>query len=320
MAQNGPLSFVANGTLPTQPAPVDSKQKRHYGAERQVALGKAQEMVWQAALQRTFMATVSFMLLYDAASAEVCQFTGTTDPSGTISVISSVETANGVTKVDVSATYDTTAYLFFHVHYLVNEITLWQGDQLQTIGINTRYLLGSHVIRQTWDVFHRDNASMRGYRVQGKTLADFERKHRGFVRYWDPTTFGRPWLDNFEAAVPERRADLDLVRSASSPKLQTPFAFTFYSIRMLRPGAAEQTIFLPGFKGEKLLTLPLTSSRSNAGVVWQAIIKYSNFSTTEVSTVTANIAPDRHLKWIEMDLHDKRVDAKGALTLQSCQP
>ena len=46
--------------------------------------------------------------------------------------------------------------------------------------MNTRYLIGSHIIRQTWDLFHRDRDSMRGYRVQGKSLVDFNRRHPGF--------------------------------------------------------------------------------------------------------------------------------------------
>jgi hypothetical protein len=39
-----------------------------------------------------------------------------------------------------------------------------RSGELETVGVNTRYLVGSRIVRQAWDLFKRDRDGMRGYR------------------------------------------------------------------------------------------------------------------------------------------------------------
>src|ERR1700733_2990405 len=105
-----------------------------------------------------------------------------------------------------------------------------------------------------------DRDGMRGYRVQAKSRTDFQRRHPGFVQHWDPTTFGQPWLDAYSAASPERRADLDLATSPVSSNLLSPLALAFYWVRWLPPGGQDKAVFLPGFKADKLVDVPITAA------------------------------------------------------------
>jgi hypothetical protein len=91
------------------------------------------------------------------SDAEACRFAGTTDPSGKVAVTADVTETNGTTHVDVAATFETTTMLWFHIHYLVEEVSIWRSGELQTVGV---------------DLFKRDRDGMRGYRVQGTSLPD----------------------------------------------------------------------------------------------------------------------------------------------------
>ena len=59
----------------------------------------------------------------DASAAEVCRFTGTTDPAGRVVVTTDVAAADGVTRVDVAATFESTAMFWLHIEYLVEELS-----------------------------------------------------------------------------------------------------------------------------------------------------------------------------------------------------
>jgi hypothetical protein len=98
---------------------------------------------------------------------------------------------------------------------------------------------------------------MRGERVQAKTLEDLHRRHPGFVQHWDPTSFGQPWLRDFPSAPPERRIDLDLHASPLPPALRSPLALAFYWVRWLPRAGQDVPVFLPGFKGERLVEVPV---------------------------------------------------------------
>jgi hypothetical protein len=85
--------------------------------------------------------------------------------------------------------------LWLRIHYLVEEISTWRAGEMERLAVNTRYLVGEHIVRQQWDTFQRSRGGgLLAHRVQAKTLADFRRRHPGFVRHWDPATFGSPWL------------------------------------------------------------------------------------------------------------------------------
>src|SRR5947209_18602819 len=112
------------------------------------------------------LTSVVAMLLGTAdASAEVCHFAGTTDHDGQVAITTDVTATNGTIRVDVAATFESTTMIWFHVHYLVEEISTWRAGELEAVAVNTRYLIGTRIIRQQWDTFQRDKDAMRAQRV-----------------------------------------------------------------------------------------------------------------------------------------------------------
>jgi hypothetical protein len=79
----------------------------------------------------------------DRSGAEACRFAGTTDLSGKVAVTADVTETNGTTQVDVAATFETTTMFWFHIHYLLEEVSTWRSGALETVGVNTRYLLAA---------------------------------------------------------------------------------------------------------------------------------------------------------------------------------
>src|SRR5271166_5688449 len=122
----------------------------------------------------------------DASAAEVCRFAGTTDFAGQVAVTTDVASEDDVTKVDVTVTFESTTMFWPRIRYLVEEVSTWQTGELQGVAVNSRYLVGDHIVRQQWDDFQRGTNGLQAYRVQAKTLADFRSKHPGFVQHWDP--------------------------------------------------------------------------------------------------------------------------------------
>jgi hypothetical protein len=255
----------------------------------------------------------------DRSNAEACRFAGTTDPSGKVAISAKVTETSGTTHVDVAATFETTTMFRFRIHYLVEEVSTWRSGELETVGVNTRYLLGSHIVRQTWDLFKRDRDGIRGYRVQAKSRTDFQRRHPGFVQHWDPSTFGQPWLDDYSAAAPKRRADLDLTTSPISSNLLSPLALAFYWVRWLPLGAQDKAVFLLSFKANKLFDVPMTAAAWNGGIVWRAPLRYPVLSKAPPSIATAWLSADRHLLQLVLDLHEPHRAGSGILTQEGCE-
>ena len=208
---------------------------------------------------------------------------------------------------------------WFGVHYLVEEVSNWRDGQLQGVAVNTRYLVGDHIVRQQWDNFQRGMDGLRAYRVQAKNLADFRRRHPGFIQHWDPATFGQPWLNDYPAASPERRADLDLRGAPLPAQLRSPLAMAFYWVRWLRPGSEVVPVFLPGFKADRLMELPIASSGSPSGTLWRASLHYPTLRDSPSSTAQAMISPDRHLLKISFELHTFQGSGIGLITQQGCE-
>ncbi len=252
------------------------------------------------------------------AAAEVCRFAGTTDDAGSIAVTTDVRTADGATIVDVALRFQATWMLWFRIHYLVEEISTWRAGEMQDVAVNTRYLIGDHIVRQQWDSFQRSPGGLRARRVQAKTLADFRRRHPGFVQHWDPATFGRPWLQDYSSAAPERRADLDLVASPLPPGLRSPLAMAFYWVRWLPHDGADVPLFLPGFKTDKLAKLPITATVSADATQWRSPLRYPALSPRPASTATAWTSPDRHLLKLALELHAPRGSARASIEQQGC--
>jgi hypothetical protein len=203
-----------------------------------------------------------------------------------------------------------------HLHYLVEEVSTWRSGRLETVAVNTRYLIGGHIIRQRWDLFQCDRDAMRARRVQAKTLADFRRKHPSFVQHWDAATFGQPRLKDY-SAPPERCADLDL--DGASSKLQSPLALAFYWVRWLPPGGQDVPVFLPGFKADKLVDLPITAAAWDGGTVCRAPLQYPALSQQPVSTGTAWTSSDEHVLQLAFDLHESRGSVRGLISHKVCQ-
>jgi hypothetical protein len=253
-----------------------------------------------------------------APAAEVCRFSGTTDYSGRVAVITRVAASSGVTQVDVAATFDSSAMFWLRVHYLVEEVSSWRNGQLEGVAVNTRYLVGNHIVRQQWDEFQRGADGLHAYRVQAKNLADFQRRHPGFIQNWDPARFGQPWLNDYPAASPERRVDLDLKGAPLPAQLRSPLAMAFYWVRWLRHGRQDVPVFLPGFKTERLVELPIASAGSPSGTLWQASLHYPTLRDSPSSTAQVLISPDRHLLKIEFELHTFQGSGEGLITQEGC--
>ena len=255
----------------------------------------------------------------NASFAEVCRFAGATEPAGHIAVTADIASTSGTTRVDVAVNFETTSVFWVHIRYLVEEVSIWRAGELETVGVNTRYLVGDHIVRQLWDLFRRERDAMRAYRVQGKTLVDFRRRHPDFLRHWDPSTFSQPWLDDYPSASPERSPDLDLMNSPLPPKLFSPLALAFYWVRWLPPGENDVSVFLPGFKANKMVNMRLTAGTWTGGTVWGAPLRFPALSKTPMSTATAWMSFDGRLLQLAGELHEPRGTASGLIMQEGCE-
>ncbi len=254
-----------------------------------------------------------------AASAdEVCRFAGRTDYAGHVAVTTAVTASGDRTIVDVATTFDSTSMFLFGVHYLLEEVSTWRGGQLENVAVNSRYLLGHRIVRQQWDEFRRAADGMQGERVQAKTLSDFRRRHPGFVQHWDPATFGQPWLRDYPTAPPERRIDLDLHGAPLPPALRSPLAMAFYWVRWLPQARRDVPIFLPGFKADRLVDVPVAPVPSAEGTVWRTVLRYPSLSERDPSTASAMVSHDHHLVRITFELHTVYGSGRGEIYLQGC--
>jgi hypothetical protein len=161
---------------------------------------------------------------------------------------------------------------------------------------------------------------MTAWRAQAKTLPDFQLKHPGFVQHWDLASFGEPWLADYPAARPERRADLDLGADAMSPALGTPLALAFHWVRWAGPESPTVPVFLPGFKHDKRVDIRTVSLGVEAGGLLhlRAEVHYPGLSKTEPSTGDAWISADHRLVRAAFDARSDRGNAQGALRLETC--
>lgn len=254
-----------------------------------------------------------------ASAAEVCHFTGSTDHDGHVEITTNVADADGVIKVDVALTFESTSLFWFHIHYLVEEVSTWRAGVLENVAVNIRYLVGDHIVRQQWDEFQRSAEGLQAHRVQAKTLVDFRRRHPGFVQHWDPATFGQAWLRDYPSAAPERRADLDLKRSPLPSGLRSPLAMAFYWVRWLPRDGLDVPVFLPGFKADRLVDLPIKLASRDDGTRWQVPLRYPALRDTPASTATAWTSHDGHLLQLAFEVHASGGSAQGMIKQQDCQ-
>ncbi len=256
---------------------------------------------------------------FHAGAGEVCRFSGTTDYSGRLAVTTKADTdRSGVTTVDVLGAFTGTPSLFVHVRYLMEEISTFKSGQLQTVAVNTRYLVDGRIVRQLWDVFERGKDGLEGYRIEGSP-ADMRRQHPGFVGHWDPATFGQAWLEDFWAAHPDRRRDLDLPADAVRPNLRSPLALAFYWSRWVPRGGETVSVFMPGYKRDKSVTLTITAGPPGDGWQrWQTTVRYPGLSLAHPSTAAAWVSPDDHLLQLAGTVETRSRTGSGIIRQEGC--
>jgi hypothetical protein len=273
-------------------------------------------------MKRWLAYLVAVHLSTNAHAAEVCHFLGTSDYSGRIDVTTNINNRvmDATTTVDVIAAFVATPLPFVHLNYLMEEISTWKSDQLQSVAVNSRYIVDSHIVRQEWDLFDRGPNGFEAYRLQGETLADFRRKYPAFVRHWDPTNFGQPWLQDYRLADPERRRDLDLPASSMRPDLRSPLALAFYWSRRIPSSGQAATVFLPGFKKDKSVNLTIAAAEPprDGRQLWQTSIRYSALSKTHASTAQAWISMDGHLLQLAGSVQSGSYSAYGVIRQENC--
>jgi hypothetical protein len=257
-----------------------------------------------------------------ARAREVCHFAGTTDYSGRIEVSTDVNrrAADGTTTVDVIVRFMATPWPLFHVRYLMEEVSTWKSDQLQSVAANSRYILDGHIVRQTWDLFDRGTDGMEAYRLEGKRLGEFRRKYPAFVRHWGPADFGQPWVQDYRLAGAERRRDLDLPASSVAPDLRSPLALAFYWSRWIPRGGEAAAVFLPGFKKDKRvdLTIGAAAPSRDGQRVWETSIRYAALSLVHPSIAEAWISTDRHLLQLAGSVQSGSYAGHGVIRLEGC--
>jgi len=274
--------------------------------------------VRKSAATGMLVALVVQLCRVDASGAEVCHFTGASDYDGHVAVTTDVAAADSITRVDVAGTFEATTMFWLHIRYLIEEVSTWRNGELETVAVNSRYLVGDHIVRQQWDYFDRGADGLQAHRVQGKTFADFRRDHPGFAQHWDPATFGQAWLHDYHLASPKRRTDLDLKDLPPPSGLRSPLAMAFYWVRWLPRGNQDVPVFLPGFKSERLLHLKIEAASSSDGTVLRAPLRYSAFSETPVSIATARTSPDGHLLQLAFEVHGSRGSGRGLILQDGC--
>jgi hypothetical protein len=264
---------------------------------------------------------IAILVSRTAWADETCRYAGTTSYAGRVVVETKAATANGETTVEAAARVNARSLGLIDWWYLYQEIGTWRGGELRSIGVNHRHSVAGSIRRQQWDVFTRTPEGMTAYRAQAKTLADFQARHPGFVRHWDPGSFGQPWLPDYPAAAPERRADLDLPRAEMPTGLGTPLLLAFYWVRW--SGQAERTVpvFLPGFKHDARVDVRVAVlDRDDSGLLHlRSSVRHPQLSETQVSTGDAWISPDHHLERVTFDARADLGTAHGELRLEGCQ-
>ena len=253
------------------------------------------------------------------ALAESCRFAGTTSHSGRVAVKADVSTAGDLLTVDVALTFTVSGWLT-DAEYRGEEISTWRGGELQSVAVNARTVTAGRVRRQQWDVFVREPAGLAAYRVQAKTLAEFQRRHPGFARHWALSAFGQPWVQDYAAAGPERRPDLDLPAKELPRGLRSPLAMAFYWSRWLPPGGGLAPVFLPGFKHDLRSDLAVgPATPGDEGRRWLVRLVHPALAGSAPTVAEATVTPDGYLQRLAFDVHARLGSGQAVIGAQGCQ-
>jgi len=278
--------------------------------------GRSVIKLWPAYLIAAYLSAIP------AFAGEVCRFAGTTDYNGQVAVtaITSTNAAEGTTTVDVRLGFKGTPMLFVHTNYLMQEISTWKATRLQSLAVNSRYRVDGRVVRQLWDVFVRGSDGLEAYRLQARTPKEFLRKHPSFAEHANPATFGQPWLQDFWRADPERRRDLDLPASSAVPDIRSPLALAFYWGERLPRTSQAATVFLPGFKKDKSVTLTVAPAGppNDGAQPWETSVRYPALSMTRASTAEAWVSADGRLLQLAVQVRTRDRTATGVIHQEGC--
>ena len=250
-----------------------------------------------------------------AGAAEVCRYAGAASYSGRLAVQAEVSEARGLTTIDVTARLQARPWWLWTVQYLAEEITTWRAGELQSVAVNNRTLVGGRPSRQQWDVFTRGPDGLRASRVQGRSLAEFRRRHPAFADHWDPGRFGQPWLADYPAAQPERRPDLDLSAASMPPRLRTPYALAFYWSRWLPEAGGTVPVFMPGWKRDARLDAEVALAAPGR---WRMTLRHPALGATP-SFAEATVSPDHQLMRLSFDAHAAAGSGQGWMDRVECQ-
>jgi hypothetical protein len=272
-------------------------------------------------MTRCLTRTLALLLLLVpglARAAEVCRFEGTTSHDGRVAVNTAVSGDGDSITVDVTVALSMSAW-FPDWKYLGQEISTWRAGELQSLAVNARTVADDRIKKQQWDLFVRGPRGFEAYRVQAKTLADFQRLHPGFIRHWALASFGQSWIQDYRAAPPERRPDLDLPASSVAPGLRSPLALAFYWSRFLSPVAGVAPVFLPGFKRNARTELDFGPALQGEG--WQrrqAPLRHPGLGRAP-SSVAAWVSPDHYLLQLAFDVHASAGSGEAVIRALGCQ-
>ena len=253
--------------------------------------------------------------LVPARAAEVCRYAGMTSYSGRAAVQAEASEAQGVTTVDVTARLDAKYLLFWNIQYLAEEISTWRAGELQSVAVNNRTIINGRPSRQQWDVFTRGPDGLLASRVQSRSLSEFRRRHPAFAGHWDPARFGQSWLPDYPAAQPERRTDLDLVRTDMPPRTRTPYALAFYWSRWLPDAGGTVPVFMPGWKRDARLDAQVAPAGPGR---WRMALRHPGLGAAP-SLAEAVVSPDHQLLRLSFDVHAAAGSGQGWVDRTECQ-
>jgi hypothetical protein len=254
-----------------------------------------------------------------ARAAEECHYTGNGDYDAKIALTTLAERHGRDEDIRVLWRLSARAFVVFNLEYWVDEVSHWHDGVLQSVGLNIRYFVNGRILKQSWDVFDRTAEGFAAWRVQGKTPDIIAAKHGSFVAQWDPARFGRPWLEAYRGANPERRTDLDLHGGEAPPDLVPPFAVAFYLAR----GASMQTqrtaLFLPGNKQQNRVDIPITAQTAAAGAhVWQVPLDSEKLGIRRGSVAFITISAAQQLELIRFRVAGLGHSAQGSIMREGC--
>ena len=106
------------------------------------------------------------LCMVDAWGAEVCRFMGASDYDGHVAVTTDVTAAEGVTKVDVTGTFEATTMFWFHIRYLIEEVSTSRDAESLAPAVETRHARGDVPTGEIAEGEDRDgNHTARGHHV-----------------------------------------------------------------------------------------------------------------------------------------------------------